>query len=287
MAKIGVQMMMLKKKVEELGVYKVLEELSNIGLTSIEISQIPMTKENVLEFKKAIKDFNITVAAMSASLAPMGEGMKGETLKTDYEKIVSDCKELGCNFLRIGMLPFPAMVSLEKIIEFAKDANEMANRLLKDGIKLYYHNHHIEFEKVNGKYVLDIIRENAPDIGFELDVHWVQRGGENPVNIIKKYAGKVDLLHLKDYKVVRVDMKALDYLAKGDAKGFMQEFTNVVRFAEVGEGSLDFKSIIDVGVESGVKHLLIEQDDTYGVDPFESLKISKDNLIKLGYEKYL
>ena len=76
----------------------------------------------------------------------------------------------------------------------------------EDGFDLYYHNHHIEFLKVNGQYLLDILRENAPHLGFELDTHWIQRGGENPVEFIKKYAGSVRLLHLKDYRIANVQM---------------------------------------------------------------------------------
>ena len=31
------------------------------------------------------------------------------------------------------------------------------------------------------------------------------------------------------------------------------------------------------------RYFLIEQDDTYGRDPYESLKISHDNLVRMGY----
>ena len=33
----------------------------------------------------------------------------------------------------------------------------------------------------------------------------------------------------------------------------------------------------------GSEYFLIEQDDCYGRDPFDSLKISHDNLVKLGF----
>lgn len=57
-----------------------------------------------------------------------------------------------------------------------------------------------------------------------------------------------------------------------------------VQFAEIGEGNLDMKAIIDLAGETGVEHIFIEQDDTYGRDPFESLEISANNLRKLGFE---
>jgi len=66
----------------------------------------------------------------------------------------------------------------------------------------------------------------------------------------------------------------------------MQAFTSNIEFAEVGEGTLDIKGCIEAGLAGGGEYFLVEQDDTYGRDPFESLKISHDNLVKLGYEDW-
>ena len=64
----------------------------------------------------------------------------------------------------------------------------------------------------------------------------------------------------------------------------MSAFLGVVQFAEVGEGNLDWKPIIDQALASGAEYLLVEQDDTYGRDPFESLAMSRDHLLGLGYD---
>lgn len=278
--KIGVQMMMLKGKVEELGVYETMRKLNELGYHCVEVSQIPMTEENVSELKRACADFDIKIAALSAALEPMMPGMPGESLANDFDKIVDDCKTLDCNFLRIGMLPFNLMGSKDKTMEFVKRTEAMAERLAEHGIKLYYHNHHVEFEKYDGEYMLDIMKNSTSKLGFELDVHWIQRGGANPVEFVKKYAGRVSLLHLKDYRIGRLDTSDLDFK---DMAKFMQKFTDVVEFAEVGEGSLDMKAIIEAGLESGSQYFLIEQDNQYGRDPFDCLKTSGDNLRKLGY----
>ena len=77
-----------------------------------------MTAENVAELKRASEDFDIKIAALSAAVEPMMPGMPGETLTSDFEKIVNDCKTLDCNFLRIGMLPLTCMGHKDKIMEF-------------------------------------------------------------------------------------------------------------------------------------------------------------------------
>ena len=220
---------------------------------------------------------------MSAHLELM-PGMGTESLTTDFDKIVDDCKFLDCNFLRIGIIPFNLIESKDLVVEFAQKCEAVAQRLSEHGIDLYYHNHHIEFMKMDGEYVLDIIKNHATRMGFELDVHWIQRGGEEPLKIIRQYEGRVKLLHLKDFRIAKLDASPL---AKGDLPGFMQGFLGLIEFAEVGEGNLDFKAIIDTGLACGAQYFFVEQDSTYGRDAFESLRISAENLRKLGYGDWL
>jgi len=238
-----------------------------------------MTAENVSGMRKACREFGIKIAANTAALEPMAPGMPGEYLVSDFDKIVEDCKALDTNMLRIGMLPITCMGSREKAVDFVKRADEMAERLGEHGIDLYYHNHHVEFVKYDGQYLLDIIRDNTKKMGFELDIHWIHRGGENPVEFIRRYAGRIRLLHLKDYRIARLPVPGEGF----DMKAFFADFFNLVEFAEVGEGNLPIRECIEAGLAGGSEYFLIEQDDTYGRDPFESLKISRDNLIAMGY----
>lgn len=151
-------------------------------------------------------------------------------------------------------------------------------------IELYYHNHHIEFQKYDGEYLLDIIKDNTRRIGFELDVHWIQRGGLDPVAVINKFEGRIALIHLKDYRIGQLDMSS--FKNDFDQDKFFQAFNNVIQFAELGEGSLDLKAIIEAGLNSGSQYFLIEQDDLYGRDPFDCLKTSADHLRSLGYSDW-
>ncbi len=279
---IGIQMSTIKKKVDELGAYETLKACAEMGYHCMEVSQIPMTPENVSGMKKACDEFKIKIAANSAALEPMMPGMPGEFLTTDFDKIVEDCKKLDTDMLRIGMLPITCMGSREKAIDFVKRADEMAERLGEHGIDLYYHNHHVEFIKYDGQYLLDIIKDNTKKMGFELDIHWIHRGGENPVTFINQYAGRIRLLHLKDYRIAQMKLPEGGF----DMKAFGGQFYNLIEFAEVGEGNLPIKECIEAGLAGGSEDFLIEQDDTYGRDPFESLKISRDNLIALGYKDW-
>ncbi|WP_347350737.1 sugar phosphate isomerase/epimerase [Intrasporangium sp.] len=286
MATIGVQMMMLRSKVEQAGPYETLRRLTEIGFRAVEVSQIPMTPENVAQMRRARDDLGVDFGALSAAVqAP--EGAPNDSLTSHFDKVVGDARTLGADMVRIGMMPFEAMASYDELLRFCRQADEIAARLADAGIGLYYHNHHIEFAKVAGVQVLDIIREQAPNLRLEIDVHWVQRGGRDPVRTLQKYAGLVDLVHLKDYRIGPMDPAAFDALRAGDVAAFMSAFTGIVQFAEVGEGTLDWPEIIDTAIAAGAKYLFIEQDDQYGRDPFDCLVTSRENLVAAGYEALL
>ncbi|UOQ84992.1 sugar phosphate isomerase/epimerase family protein [Gracilibacillus salinarum] len=279
-AKIGVQMMMLKHKVEQYGAYETMKKLHELGFRSVEVSQIPMTEENVRELKRASEDYDIDITAVSAPLEPMMPGREQENLLDDYDKIVADCKMLNCQFIRIGMLPFTKMGDKQKIMAFISQAEEMAHKLANDGIQLYYHTHHIEFQRIDGTFLLDLMKENTSQLGFELDVHWIHRAGVDPASFIKQYKDRVALIHLKDYRIG--DLRLTDEDFK-DMSNFFHKFTNLIEFAEVGEGNLNMPEIIEASIEAGAQYFLIEQDDTYGRDPYDCLHDSAENLRKMGY----
>lgn len=277
---IGVQMMMLRNKIEELGIKETFKKVKEIGFSTVELSQVPMTPENVEAIRESLDELDMRVCATSGALKAMAPGMKMENLRDDFDKILADTKALGCKYIRIGMISFDCLGSKEKIVEYTKELNEMGKRLKEQGLELYYHNHHVEFAKYDGKYIMDIMAEESdPEyLGFELDVHWLQRGGVNPLEWIKKLEGRTKIIHIKDYRI----SQTLDL--SGGMEGIMRSMADMVKFAEIGEGNLDMKAIIDLAGETGVEHIFIEQDDTYGRDPFESLEISANNLRKLGFE---
>ncbi|NVN00721.1 sugar phosphate isomerase/epimerase [Arthrobacter sp. SDTb3-6] len=274
--------MMLKDSFAEVGAFETLRKVSELGYNAVEISQVPMDEKNVSELERAQTELGMDVASLSVMMEkPVGR--PGESLKDDFEKIVADAKRLDTKLLRIGMLPFGAMTNIGAVIDFAKETNGYAERLQEEGISLYYHNHHIEFAKFDGRFMLDIINENSPAMGLEIDVHWVQRGGLDPVRTLEKYAGNTAMVHLKDYRIGMLPESALGYLETGDFANFMTEFKNVVQFAEVGEGNLDFPSIVPAAQAAGAQYLLVEQDELYGRTVWEALETSHRNLTAMGF----
>ncbi|MOA29506.1 Xylose isomerase-like TIM barrel [compost metagenome] len=128
--------------------------------------------------------------------------------------------------------------------------------------------------------MLDMMKNSTSKLGFELDVHWIHRAGVNPVDLIRQYAGRISLIHLKDYRIGQLDVNTDDFKDMGK---FFEKFTNTIQFAELGEGNLDMRAIIEAGLESGAQYFLVEQDELYGRDPFDCLETSATHLRNLGF----
>jgi sugar phosphate isomerase/epimerase len=270
---IGVQAMMLKDGFAEAGALATLREVRAIGYRSVEISQIPLTAATVAELQRARDELGMEVVAISAGLA-RGDSL-GPALEGDLAAIVADARALGTRTVRIGMLPASAAGSPSALLDFADRCQDAAARLHDEGLRLLFHNHHVEFAKHDGRLLLDVLAERAPRLGLELDVHWVQRGGLDPVTTLKRYGGRVRTVHLKDYRIGPA--------APVTGAWSVQAFTSNVQFAEVGEGTLDFPAIIGTSLELGVEHLLVEQDERYGRSALDCLRTSHANLVAMGF----
>jgi sugar phosphate isomerase/epimerase len=65
--------MMLKDSFAEKGAFETLRKVSSIGYHAVEISQIPMTAENVADLDRARNELGMDIAALSVTLeAPKG-----------------------------------------------------------------------------------------------------------------------------------------------------------------------------------------------------------------------
>jgi len=285
---IGVQMYSLRPDtVPNYDVYESLAKLSDIGYRCVEVSMVPLNDKNLKGFRRAIDELGFRVAALSAGTSPSPMGFDCDlTDPDDVKKTIDAAKYLDCSMLRIGAMPLESRFSLQAAVDYAKQVDEYACRLREQGIDLYYHNHHFEFCRYNGQLLLDIIRDNTRHLGFELDIHWIQRGGMDPVTVINRYANRIRLLHLKDYRIAAMKQPEGDFSSEETIKKAYAALNDIIQFAEVGEGTLDIPACIEAGLEGGSEYFLVEQDLSYGRDPYDCLKTSHDNLVKMGYGEW-
>lgn len=173
----------------------------------------------------------------------------------DTQNVIEDHKVLECKYPGLGSFGFKQEAENPRYGLFVEKYKPVVKALKEAGMYFMYHNHSQEFYKLNGKNILQRMAEDfAPDeLGFTLDVCWVQSAGADPAYWLDYLKGRVPCIHIKDR----------DYLNNTLA---------------LGEGNLNLPRILEYSEKSGVEYLLIEQDDCQGEDPFECLKRSYDYL---------
>lgn len=230
-----------------------LKKVKAIGYNAVQASGIGPIGDR--EFKELADREGLAIVATHV---PYGD------LRDNLDAVIEKHRIYDCKYVGLGGLPNDYRTSREGYSTFAKEASEIARKLKEAGLQFIYHNHDFEFVKFDGKTGMDILLEECdPAVGFEIDVYWVQAGGADPIEWIHKVSGRMQVIHLKDMAVT---------------------FERKQRFAEVGEGNLNFRRILDACAETGVEWAPVEQDQCYDRDPFESLAISYKNLRELGAE---
>ncbi len=235
-----------------------------------------VTKESLTEAFKKMKSFGYdevqtagygvltpeeyAIAAKDAGLKIVGTHVGFDGIEEDPDEAMRLHKEVfGTNFIGIGSMPLWARQSKDELLKFIDKVNAFSEYIGKYGFKFTYHNHSFEFTKfADGKRMIDYLVEgfDRKNVSFCLDTYWVQFAGGSPTEWIKKLSGRIDILHLKDMATKK----------EGDFSGYI---------TEIGQGNMDFDSIVKVAEESKVKYYCVEQDTCPG-DPLDSLKLSAD-----------
>ncbi len=168
--------------------------------------------------------------------------------------------QIGCKYVVIPYLTpeyRPGNEKFGEVIEGAKKLGKIANAL---GMKLCYHNHDFEFVKIDGEYALDILYKEVPEelLETEIDTCWVNVGGENPADYVRKYNGRVNILHLKDFTGEKSDNM---YALIGIDDDKEKQENNKFEFRPVGYGVQNFVEILNAAKEVNTKWVVVEQDE--------------------------
>jgi sugar phosphate isomerase/epimerase len=235
-----------------------LQALARIGYTALEILQPTLPVIAPL-----VKPLGLSIAAVHLD----GPTATGEGLSA----FITQAKAHGVRHLVVPYVPPPQRPTDRAGFEqLASRLSRMSREVSAAGLQLCYHNHAFEFgQDRDGTRWLDVIMQGTAASGMtlELDVFWAAITGADPVETIRRYPGRIALVHLKDK-----DPQAARSLVESVPRQ---------SFVEVGSGALDFAAILAASRAAGVEHYFVEQDFTPG-DPVESLKKSYTYLTGLG-----
>jgi sugar phosphate isomerase/epimerase len=220
------------RRVAQLG-YPAVELAGTFGLTATALKQI-------------LEELNLTCLSAHVPLPD---------LRDKLDQAIETCQTLGATYLICPWLPPEERGDEAGYHSLAAELDQFGEQCQASGLQLCYHHHDFELVQFNAKYALDILLEHSDpaNVKLEADTYWLEFGGVDPAAYLRRWSGRVPLLHLKDMSA-----------------------TQPPTFAEVGAGILNWPDLLEAAREAGVQGYIVEQDTCPG-DPFESLRLSLEN----------
>jgi sugar phosphate isomerase/epimerase len=264
-SKPGIQMYMVAAdfKKDPAGTLK---QLAAIGYGYVEA--FAMAISNIPEFKKMLAD-----AGLGCPAGHFGFGFM------PTEKVLDQASELGVKYAISSVLP-PGKSEgganvggmMQKMNHLTADdfkgmaatANQIGDSAKKRGLQFAYHNHNVEFKKLEGGQTgYDILlKETDPAlVKLEVDAGWVAAGGGDPAKLIAAHADRVKLIHFKDFSTVTPPINELGPEAGG-------------HIVDLGTGVAPLKAAYEAAKTAGVEYFIVDHDPPFkGKTAMEAAKL--------------
>lgn len=233
-----------------------------------------------VEFAGGFKDYtaaDVKKMCEDVGLIPISAHVPYLDMVASPNEVLGFYKEIGCKFVAIPYLTEEYRPGNEKFAEVVENAKMLGRKAYELGMTLLYHNHDFEFVKLDGKYALDMLYEevSADLLKTELDVCWVNVGGEDPASYVRKYSGRAPIVHFKDFYGERSeDMYDLIGIEKKAPKR-----PGNFEFRPLGSGLQNFPEILAAACDAGAEWIVVEQDNpSMNLSPIECAKKSIEYL---------
>jgi sugar phosphate isomerase/epimerase len=219
--KISIQMWTMRH-LAEADLEGTLDALADFGYRKVELAGT--YGRSATEFRKLLDRRHIRASSTHV-------GIDG----VDINQAIADAKILGNKRSNVAWANYPTIAEWAAFADRLEAAGKVYRRA---GIGFGYHNHNQEFASIGGVRPYDVLtrRTTRRNVSFEIDLYWVVTGGAEPVREFYKIAGRVKQYHVKD--------------RKPDGG-----------FADLGEGTIDFRRIFRATYPLQVEEYIVENDE--------------------------
>lgn len=200
-----------------------------------------------IEFKKIIDDMGITITSGHYPFAPLLNAPEQE-LMSYVDQCIEGAKTIDSKFITWPWMA-PEQRTLDNFKILSEKLNKIGERVYNAGLGFAYHNHGFEFEEISGQSGYEIIlSETDPSVvKLQMDMYWVLRASKyTPSELIKMQPGRYVMWHIKD-----MDKNTQDY-------------------TELGNGSIDYKTILSDIDTTGLQYFYIEQGGNFTKNSLQS-----------------
>lgn len=126
---------------------------------------------------------------------------------------------------------------------FGRRLDEAGKPFRDAGLGFGWHNHDFELRPLpDGSIPLEAILDAAASLEWEADIAWVIRGGGDPLRWISTFGERITAVHVKDIAPAGEN-------AEEDG------------WADLGQGTIDWKALMAVLRRTGARHFVMEHDN--------------------------
>lgn len=259
-----------------------LKAVAAIGYRTVET--VGLMNRTAPELRTALERAGLSCPSAHVPFEPAGPG---PTLSGDIAKLAADMHRVGVEYVVVPILPVPPrfgspgkgeeggqflsrvarQMSAGEWRQTAELLEAKGAALKREGLKLAYHNHNIEFAATGSQSGYELLLENtgADTVWFEMDVGWVAAAGVDPIPLLRAHRNRFRLMHIKDLRSSTVP----NHDFKMDP-------------ADVGSGRLDWKVILPAGYQAGVRYYYVEQEPPFPTPRLDAARADYEYLARLA-----
>jgi len=274
------------KKIERLGLqlYSVrdamgkdprgsLKKLADMGYIHVEHANYINRKFygfTAKEFKKILSDLNLLMpSGHTVMTAHDWDTVKGD-FTDKWKYTIEDAAEVGQRYVISPWLDESLRKDMDGLKRFMEQFNKCGELCKSHGMTFGYHNHNFEFSTMVGDNNLyDFILKNTDPglVAQQMDIGNMLGAGGIALDLLKKYPGRFELMHVKD------EIKS----ATGQG---MDGYDSTI----LGQGVMPVKEIVKTARKmGGTSQFIIEQESYQGKDPFDCVKIDLQIMKRWGF----
>ena len=188
----------------------------------------PLQKLKASEMKRIINDAGITCISCHYQF---------DEVKKNLQERIDFARELGLSQMVVASFGLPEKAALADWKKAADELNKVGEQARNAGLQMCYHNHNMEFEKLEGQLIYDALLNQLDPTVIKMQFQvWVIIRGYKAADYFRKYPGRFISAHLSDWS------------------GVAEEYV------PLGRGKVDWKEFFEAAKTGGLKNHFVEMD---------------------------
>ncbi len=179
----------------------------------------------------------------------------GNAWRGNRAQVFADAAALGLRYVGIASPPSGTPRTHDGYRAMAEEFNTWGAEAREHGLRFYFHNHPDDFTLDGGTPIYDTLLEETDRrlVWFELDIAWIEAGGQSAFEYVREDPSRYPLFHVKDIRWDPAGPRITPATVAQPNRRFW--------LVDVGKGDIDFARIFSALRDLDDHHYFVEHDD--------------------------